>query len=442
MATVSFDWNSRLVTQETCEEFADALEYTWRTIRTGMLVDPVVASQTLLTFILIKWYEESTGNHIANPEDSETLLTKLNHLFAKSRHWHARLTESNPDCAKFQTIFDMSEIDCTSTVAFEVMTTLWPWNLSQSPVKARSQAYDSFISCLFKRELGQFSTPAPVAMLMVGLLQPTAADLIGDLAVGTGRTLMYTANHIFKFDGQQASPAAGFQDHQLYGTELNRNVAQIAYINSLMHGLRPYVCLGDSISKESLTIGTIYEEGMGEDACFPNELTAILVDPPFGMKETNEQLLQEYARYDGVAAKNGKVVKSISVELMFLARALEYLKPGGRLVVLLPEGMLSNAVMQYVRDWILRQAKLKAIVSLPQTTFTPFGASIKTSILALQKRDRPMKMESLEDERIYMARIDDIGYDFNGNPTEAVNEDGMALEVQHVIKEFLQKVEW
>jgi len=112
----------------------------------------------------------------------------------------------------------------------------------------------------------------------------------------------------------------------------------------------------------------------------------------------------------------------------FVNRCLEFLAPKGKLAIVLPDGVLANSSMQDVRDWILRWARLKAVISLPQATFAPYGAGVKTSIVVLKKRERALPadgqlelgqevVEADEDYEVYMARIDDIGYDARGLAT-------------------------
>jgi len=151
------------------------------------------------------------------------------------------------------------------------------------------------------------------------------------------------------------------------------------------------------------------------------------------------------ASRDGVAKSKGKVTKSLPQEVVFLNRCLEFLAPGGRMGIVLPDGVLANSSMQDVRDWILRWARLKAVVSLPQETFAPYGAGVKTSVVFLEKREHPLHQgeedagtwtryeyafdaegqiranaivnKGSADYPVYMARMDSIGYDARGWPT-------------------------
>jgi type I restriction enzyme M protein len=138
-------------------------------------------------------------------------------------------------------------------------------------------------------------------------------------------------------------------------------------------------------------------------------------------------------------------------EIVFLNRCLEFLKPGGKLAIVLPDGVLANSQTQDVRDWMFRWAKLKAVLSLPQETFAPYGAGVKTSILVLQKREVRLSPEQLEigqdafeheDYDVYMARIDSIGYDATGRLNVAEDESHCPPDISWTIMKFNELLGW
>ncbi|MEZ4870131.1 MAG: N-6 DNA methylase [Caldilineaceae bacterium] len=274
---------------------------------------------------------------------------------------------------------------------------------------------------------------------MVGILQPTVDDVIGDPACGSARMLTHALEYVRKAEYEKEVAANGgnteginpdepspgflrFRDNNLFGIEYSRNVMHVARVNALMNGA-PHVDLKvmDALERlDSVTGGIKDRPGFYEGG-----LTMILTNPPFGSKLTNKRVLDDFAARDGVTSKNGKTVRSIPQEVAFVNRCLEFLAPGGRLGIVLPDGVLANSSMQDVRDWILRWARLKAIVSLPQETFAPYGAGVKTSVLFLEKRQKSLAPdgqaglfdehgEADEDYEVYMARIDSIGYDARG----------------------------
>ncbi len=114
-----------------------------------------------------------------------------------------------------------------------------------------------------------------------------------------------------------------------------------------------------------------------------------------------------------------------------------------------------------MRDWILRWARLKAVISLPQETFAPYGAGVKTSVVFLQKREKPLpapkqataQLDLLaaaeeaqetaeEDYDVYMARIDSIGYDATGRLSVPEDEAPEPPEVKETIADFAQRSGW
>lgn len=131
---------------------------------------------------------------------------------------------------------------------------------------------------------------------------------------------------------------------------------------------------------------------------------------------------------------------------------MEYIAPNGKLAIVLPDGLLANSSMQDVRDWILRWTRLKAVLSLPQETFTPYGAGVKSSILVLEKRAIALAIgEQIEinqivveekDYKVYMARIDDIGYDASGRLKVKEEEASFPYEVESTINKFHEKLGW
>ena len=138
-------------------------------------------------------------------------------------------------------------------------------------------------------------------------------------------------------------------------------------------------------------------------------------------------------------------------EIIFINRCLEFLKPGGRLGIVLPDSVLANGQTQDVRDWMFRWAKLKAVLSLPQETFAPYGAGVKTSILFLEKREILLPKEQLElgqeaaneeDYEIYMARIDDIGYDATGRLKIVSDQEENTSDITEAIAKFQELLGW
>ena len=104
--------------------------------------------------------------------------------------------------------------------------------------------------------------------------------------------------------------------------------------------------------------------------------------------------------------------RSLPLEVLALERCYQFLKPGGRLVIVLPDGNLGNFNVQFVRDWLLTHMMLKGVVSLPGETFAPYGTGTKTSLCLFQKFRSPADREM--DYEISFFKVDNIGYDATG----------------------------
>lgn len=201
----------------------------------------------------------------------------------------------------------------------------------------------------------------------------------------------------------------------IYGTDANDRMARTSKMNMIMHG--------DGHG------GVHHHDGfLNVNGIFEGRFDIVLTNPPFGAnvepsdivhesdakvsREAEKRYVEDYgdlyleaqARVEAAVGKpiaslfglpkgNGtekeqeRKVKSakIKTEILFIERCLSLLKPGGRLGIVLPEGIFNNPSLAYVREFCENRAFIRAVVSLPQETFFSSGASVKASLLFLQK---------------------------------------------------------
>jgi len=197
----------------------------------------------------------------------------------------------------------------------------------------------------------------------------------------------------------------------IYGTDANDRMARTSKMNMIMHG--------DGHG------GVHHHDGfLNVNGIFEGRFDIILTNPPFGASvEPSDKILEEqvtlpdevereYTRIYGtpykealarVRAAKDKAIASlfalpkakgngplgkIKTELLFIERCLDLLKPGGRLGIVLPESVLNNPSLAYVREFCENRAFIRAVVSLHQDTFVSSGASVKASLLFMQKFTR------------------------------------------------------
>jgi type I restriction enzyme M protein len=439
-------------------------------------LQPQEAVDAIVKFLFAKWYDEQatidlvkqTGESrayvfsVSNETDPERLLVQVRETFEKAKQWERdTLARKFGDDLGVRLAFNEADVlQFKPHTTMEIVKRLQPWSLRKSSADVKGGVFEDFLSKTFRDDLGQYFTPTPVINLMVGILQPTVNDYVGDPACGSARMLTHVLDYVRKQEYEKAIANNGgsaeginpeepteefikFRDNHLFGVEYSRNVMHVARVNTLMNGAQ-YADLKvmDSLERLGSITGGITEGLPERPGFYLGGLTMILTNPPFGSKLTNESILKDFAARDGVTKKNGKVVRSIPQEVAFLNRCLEFLAPGGKLAIVLPDGVLANSTMQDVRDWILRWAILKAIVSLPQETFRPYGAAVKTSVVLLEKRDIALTAESQleieQDDKIYMARIDDIGYDASGRISAAEDEVNEPPEVKKAITDLAE----
>lgn len=154
----------------------------------------------------------------------------------------------------------------------------------------------------------------------------------------------------------------------------------------------------------------------------------ILTNPPFGAKVLINE--KKYLKDYQLGLNNGKERAAQSTEVLFIERCFEYLKEGGRMAIVLPDGILTNATLQYVRDFIMNNFKINAIVSIPQTAFSHYGAGVKCSLLFLTK-----SIKNKEDYDIFMAQAEYVGYDATGREIEQNDLN----EIFNNYKNFIEK---
>jgi type I restriction enzyme M protein len=451
------------------------------TLRDNEGLQPQEAVDAMVKFLFAKWYDEQATVDLAKEmgeerayvfsvsqeTDPERLLVQVRDTFEKAKQWEREtLAKKFGDDLSARLAFNEADVlQFKPHTTVEIVKRLQPWSLRKSTADVKGGVFEDFLSKTFRDDLGQYFTPTPVINLMVGILQPTVDDYVGDPACGSARMLTHVLDYVRKREYEKAVANNGgsaeeinpeepteefirFRDNHLFGAEYSRNVMHVARVNTLMNGAQ-YADLKvmDSLERLSSITGGITEGLPARPGFYPGGLTMILTNPPFGSKVTNTNVLKDFAARDGVTKKNGKVVKSIPQEVAFVNRCLEYLAPKGKLAIVLPDGVLANSSMQDVRDWILRWAKLKAVISLPTPTFAVYGAGVKTSVVLLEKRSKPLsakgqqELEQVgtkanEDYEIYMARIDDIGYDAAGRTTRIENQQSISCEIQEVINDL------
>ena len=281
----------------------------------------------------------------------------------------------------------------------EVVEAIQGINLSSASNDAMQEVFMSFVPALFKSSLDQYFTPVTLVDSMVYMVSIGPNDRIVDPAMGTADFL--TAAMSYRAD-------LGDDDaHQkVFGIDTDSQAFELAVINMILNrDGQANLKRGDSIEDSALWEG---------------EMDVVLCNPPFGAK-TVENRWEILRRYDlghqwgqgdeGRWYHSGAVRDSQQLGILFIERSLRLLNDGGRLAIIVPEGYLCNPTYGYVRQWLLENARILALVELPRRIFTKSDVDLRSNILVAEK----MAPERLADERsadypIYADLIRKVGY--------------------------------
>ncbi len=215
------------------------------------------------------------------------------------------------------------------------------------------------------RRLGQYFTPEPVVELCYRMLRTLDPDAVNpsiiDPACGEGAFLTYALEHdITTCD-------------RLFGVEKDAAVADAI----LPCGVN--LLIGDGLSHTPILPHS-------HTPSPPFSANWVVGNPPFGTQGSVdcEHIKADYTIWRGSGTRD---LSRYPIEILFLERFVQLTKPGGHIAIIIPDGILANARLSYVREWLWKRAEVKAVISLPQHTFHRHGASAKASVLVLRKRE-------------------------------------------------------
>lgn len=354
------------------------------------------------------------------------------------------------------------EIKIRENSFVQILEKLENFNLSDTQDDVKGIAFEQFLGTTFRGELGQFFTPRTIVDFMTDILDPQEGEVICDPACGSGGFLIKAFEYVREeiesdikkqkdalradlegqnFDSKQEKKQAdianeisamqtalnteldtgvkGSRMYKLsrsciYGTDANPRMARTSKMNMIMHG--------DGHG------GVHHHDGLlNVNGIFEERFDVILTNPPFGQnvdrnqlitdadKFTDEEMKRKYrerygSAYDAALAQVddniGKPLVSLYdlgnvstlTEVLFMERCLRLLKKGGRMGIVLPEGVLNNKNLHAVRQYFEGRAKLLLICSIPQNVFVAAGATVKPSLVFLRKFTD-------EEEREYKACV-------------------------------------
>lgn len=369
----------------------------------------------------------------------------------------------------YPTIFKASEaIDLKPVVLAYLVTQLQMYSLLQSDIDVKGRAYEEIVGSNLRGDRGEFFTPRNICHMAVSMLDPGEKQLVLDPACGTGGFLITAMNHVIekirvaetekwgkkldKAEDAIVKRIRKYAESFIVGMDFNPELVKASKMNMVMNNDGA----GGLFQANSLESPTLWDGDL-RDRDIVGKVDLLFTNPPFGSKipVTDPSILEQYDlghswSYDKKAdkwTKTGQVHRSQPPEILFIERCIRLLKPGtGRAAIVLPDGILGSPGLGYVREWILRHARVLASIDLHPDTFQPF-VSIQTSVLVLQRKtDEQVRLEGaagkINDYPVFMAVANHVGHDKRGNRTYVRDAKGneMVEEVETKEVEYVDGV--
>jgi len=297
--------------------------------------------------------------------------------------------------------------------------------LFNSNLQIIDEAFEYLIPEVSKKKEGQFFTPRPVEDMVVKMLNPKPDEFLIDPACGSAGFLLHSVMWVAggAITGKELPPPAkNFAQNNIYGIDFAKEAVKIAKAINLIVGDGKAHIYGGSAHGNSLN-PLIWDEEIKAGLRprllrFPNDVEKdrenqskflyfdfdiLMTNPPFAGTVKERDILRLYK----LAEKNGRTINKIGRHILFLERSLQFIRPGGRMAIVLPQGLLNNTNTEYIRRWIMEEARILAVVGLHVNTFKPHTGT-KTSVLFLQKYTDEEKRKIQEIKAKYEVEFDEF----------------------------------
>ncbi|MFX0184549.1 MAG: N-6 DNA methylase [Candidatus Hodarchaeota archaeon] len=287
-------------------------------------------------------------------------------------------------------------------------------------------AFEAFFGPSLRGNKGQFFTPKNVVSTMVEILDPKPGDNFIDPACGIGGFLTVGLTHINRKVNNQLIKTP-LNTKSFFGIDKDCFLAKISRIYLALLGIEE----NQVFCENSLEAPSNWDKTAFNLVRF-NKFDVVCTNPPFGSKIhiNSKKILQnyhlghkwkKYSNKDKELWIQEKKIKEKPPQILFIERCLQLLKPGGRMGIVLPDGIFGNPSDRYVLHFLLKQVKLLAIISCSHLTFLPYTHT-KTSLLFLEKT------RIKKDYSFFMAIAENVGHDKNGKPLYRMDKAGTILK--------------
>lgn len=391
---------------ELTRRFKQAHEALWA----GGQLNPSEAFDELDKLIFCKIWDERKPRRMGEPYDFQIITVSKEEEKSESKR---RLIENENLYKRVMALYEegrkkdkevfRDNIRLTPEKIRTVVGYLESVNLGETDLDSKGRAFETFMGSFFRGNFGQYFTPREIVKFIVDVLPIEHDSKVLDTSCGSGGFLLYALNKVrdkateiypnYKTDTRQYKHWFAywhdFAEKNLYGIEISEQISRAAKMNMIIHddGHTNVITSDGLVSDESI-ISKTNNQGFQYGT-----FDFIITNPPFGstIRQTEQAYLKTYQLgkkeedWLTVTAKSENTRDGQSTEVLFIEQDYKFLKEGGYLAIVLPDGILTNSSMQYVRTQIEDWFRIVAVVSMPQTAFSANGAGVKSSVLFLKK---------------------------------------------------------
>jgi type I restriction enzyme M protein len=350
--------------------------------------------------------------------------------------------------ARYPYIFEVDEtVKLNRKVLSYIVAELQRYSLLKTNTDVKGAAYEELVRENLRGDRGEFFTPRNVCDMAVRIVlslfsrRSLTSLKILDCCCGTGGFLVSAITQlrdtIMSFERAKggseeeiatraATRVKELAERNLFGMDINPFLVRTTQMNLVMHGDGSVnVFPGDSLlapgewddddARKKIVLGSF-------DICVTN--------PPFGGRAIIDDP-HVLARYELPSFETVNMRPSMPAEQLFVEAALKYVKPGGYLVIVLPDSILNNPGLQFIRQWSFRRVRFVASIDLPKETFADSGGVPNPSVLVMQRLTREevrlAEADALDDYEVFMSIPRTAGRDKRGNPVYYRTEEGFEI---------------
>lgn len=321
-----------------------------------------------------------------------------------------------------------TQIKLSDNALFRVAERIQEFSLIDSKDDIKGRAFQKVLGPAIRAGMGQYFTPDPIVDIAVRIINPKASDLILDPFCGSGHFLTKALQHVVGNQGESLTyhDLHEFKFFHLHGIEKSDRMVRIAMTDMMLNddGHTNIRNQDSLLSFDNYPDIIALRDDKEQD---PALFDIILTNPPFG-SIMRQETMEMMGRFD-----LGYKKKSLPLECLGLERSLQFLKPGGKLAIVLPEHIMKGKSTQFVRNWLEGIAYVKGILFFPEEAFTPYGAMVKTCLCILQKIPKG-ELTDPSDET-FLCEVENLGYDATGRQKNG-------SELNQVVDEFKNQVAW